>query len=159
MNIRKLDADDLGYALFSWRQSAKEAPGLRGVPWGYYKDAVVPVFAKILEAPTTAVLGAYVDDTLVGWLAGTPGKRVHTVHWVYVKHEVDGRHPRRHGVMTALLDAADLGARFVYTLRGRRLDRDERKQFGAASLDEVLVTSLRARGVTATYMAMKEWLK
>ena len=166
MQIRKLDEADLGYALFSWRESAKKAPEYDRVPWGYYKDAIVPTFQKLLE--TGRVLGAYRDvglrsstpDTLLGWLAMTPGKRVHTVHWVHVKHEFDGERTRRRGTMLALLDAADLGERFIYTLRARRLTRDERgKQPGVKTLDELLVAALREKGVTATYVSLKEWLR
>lgn len=164
MNIRKLDEADFGYALFSWRESAKKAPEYDRVPWGYYKDAVVPTFQKLLE--TGVVLGAYASDaahpneSLHGWLAMTPGKRVHTVHWAHVKHEVAGARTRRRGTMLALLNAADLGARFVYTSRARRLMRDEReKQPGVKTLDELLVAALREKGVTATYVSLKEWSK
>lgn len=166
MQIRKLDEADLGYALFSWRESAKKAPEYDRVPWGYYKDAVVPQFKKLLDEGR--VLGAYADgfplSKLVGWLAMTPGKRVHTVHWVHVKHELEEARMRRCGVMMQLLDAADLGQRFIYTLRARRLTRDERAKqppalAQAKTLDELLVAALREKGVTATHVSLKEWLK
>ncbi len=160
MNIRTLDAADRGYALFSWRESAKKAPGLDRVPWAYYRDAIVPAFSKILDDPTTRLLGAYMQDgPLVGWIAMTPGKRVHTVHWVHTKHELDGTRMRRRGVMLALLEAADVGSRFVYTCRAKR-DRTLLPDGSTTkSLDETLVHVLRAEGVTATYVPMKEWLK
>lgn len=158
MNIRPLDPDDRRYALFTWRESAKKAPEYDRVPWSYYKDAIVPMFEKLLEIGI--VLGAYESRGLVGWLAMTPGKRVHTVHWVHVKHELDGERMRRRGAMLALLDAADLGPRFIYTLRARRLTRDERgQQPGVKTLDELLVAALREKGVTATHVSLKEWLK
>lgn len=158
MIIRKLDADDRGYALFTWRESAKKAPGLDRLPWSYYKDAVVPDFERLLDA--AVVHGAYTDDSkLVGWLAMTPGKRVQSLHWVYVKHELDERRMRRRGIMTALLDAAELGSRFIYTLRARR-DRAVLPDGSTTkSLDETLVAALRARGVIATFVPLKEWLK
>jgi hypothetical protein len=155
--IRALKKEDVGYALFSWRESAKKAPGLDRLPWSYFKDTLGYAFEKILNDPSTRLLGAYShDEKLLGWIAITPGKRVHTVHWVYVKHELDGKRMRRRGVMTALIDAADLGSKFVYTLRGRRLERDARP---FRSLDETLVATLRARGVTATFVPLREWLK
>lgn len=163
MNIRKLDEADRQYALFSWRESAKKAPEYDRVPWGYYKDAVVPTFQKLLE--TGVVLGAYTaEGALVGWLAMTPGKRVHTVHWCHVKHELDDIRMRRRGVMLALLDAADLGERFIYTSRARRLTRDERAKqpqalAHAKTLDELLVAALREKGVAATHISLKEWLQ
>lgn len=163
MIVRQLNTDDVGYALFSWREGHKKSPVHERMPWSYYKDTLGYAFEKILNDPTTKLLGAYAHDNqmerpdqLLGWLAMTPGKRVHTVHWVHVKHELDGERVRRRGVMTALLEAAELGSRFIYTLRGRRLERDARP---LKSLDEVLVASLRARGVTATLVPLKEWLK
>lgn len=160
MNIRKLDPDDVGYALFSWREGAKKAPGVDRLPWTYYKDTLVREFEKILDDPRTRLLGAYDEhENLLGWLVMTPGKRVHTVHWVHVKHALDGERIRRRGIMLALLDAAELGSRFIYTLRARR-DRatlpDGNK---TKSLDESLVVALRDKGVSATYVSMKEWLK
>lgn len=157
MIVRPLDADDVGYALYSWREGHKKSPSHERMPWAYYKDTLGHAFERILNDPATRLLGAYTDENkLVGWLAMTPGKRVHTVHWVHVKHELDGVRTRRRGTMTALLNAADLGSRFIYTLRGRRLERDARP---LKSLDEVLVASLRARGVTATFVPLSEWLK
>lgn len=160
MNIRRLDSDDYGYALFTWRESAKKAPGFDRMPWAYYKDAIVPAFARLLDTTASVTLGAYTrDDKLIGWLTMTPGKRVHTVHWVHVKHELDGERMRRRGVMTALLDAADLGSRFIYTLHARRDRARLPDDSTTKSLDETLVAALRARGVTATYVPLKEWLK
>lgn len=157
MNIRSLDTDDAGYALFSWREGHKKSPSHERMPWSYYKDTLGHAFQKILDDPTTKMLGAYDPSGLRGWIAVTPGKRVSTVHWVHVKHTLeDGTRGRRQGVMMALLDAAELGPQFVYTLRGRRLERDARPM---KSLDEAIVAALRAKGVTATYVALKDWLK
>lgn len=157
MNIRPLDEDDRRYALFAWREGAKKAPEHDKVPWAYYKDVVVPRFAQLLDE--CRVLGAYDAHELRGWLAMSPGKRVHTVHWVHVKHTLgDGARGRRQGVMTALLDAAELGQRFIYTLHARKLTPSERAP-GIKTLDEVLVAALRARGVTATLVPLKEWLQ
>lgn len=159
MNIRPLDTEDRGYALFSWRESYKKAPGVDRMPWSFYKSAVVPVLEGVLNDASTRVLGAYVGGKLAGWLAMTPGKRVHTLHWVYVKHELDNTRIRRGGVMSELLDAADLAPRFIYTLRARR-DRAVLSDGSATkSLDESLAHALRARGITATYVALKEYLK
>jgi hypothetical protein len=108
------------------------------------------------------MLGAYShDDKLVGWLAMTPGKRVKTLHWCYVKWKLDDKSMRRRGVMTALLEEADLGRNFVYTLRARRLYKDERATapVGAKSLDEIIVQALREKGQNAAYISLKDWLK
>ena len=143
--IHPLDAADIGYCLSSWWTSHKEV--MRIKPWDVYKAAYGPIFRKIVEDPSTVLLGAYENDRLLGWLAMTPGKRVDTVHWAYTKHALDGERTRRRGVMTALLDEADLGSSFVYTLRPRR------------KLDEALVAALKARGVTAVFVPLKEYLK
>lgn len=160
MIIKPLDPVDYGYALFSWREGAKKAPSLHRLPWGYFKDTLGHAFQKIVNDPTTKLLGAYThEDKLVGWLAMTPGKRVHTVHWVHVKYELDDKPMRRRGVMLALLDAAELGKNFVYTLHARR-DRAALPDGSTTkSLDESLVAALRTKGVTATYVPLKEWFK
>lgn len=159
MNVRKLDQADYGYALFTWREGHHKSPGFCRLPWSYYKDTCVRDFEKLLDDSSSIVLGAYShEEKLLGWLLATPGKRVHTLHWVHVKHELEGKPMRRRGVMTALLEAANLGSQFAYTLHGRLLDRADRTG-GVKSLDEILVAALRARGVTATYVPLKEWLK
>ena len=67
---------------------------------------------------------------------------------------------KAHLVLSALRHrAAELGPRFIYTLRARR-DRAQLPDGSRTkSLDETLVASLRARGVSATYVPLKEWLK
>lgn len=160
MIVKPLDPADVGYALFSWREGAKKAPGLHRLPWSYFKDTLGYAFQKIIDDPATRLLGAYTDDDkLVGWLVMSPGKRVHVVHWVHVKYELDGEAMRRRGVMTALLDAAELGKNFVYTLHARR-DRTPLPDGSTTkSLDESLVVALRGKGVTATFVPLKEWFK
>lgn len=158
MNIRKLDEADRGYAMFSWREGYKKAPGMDRVPWAYFKSTIGRELEKIFDDPTTVVLGAYThEEKLVGWLVMSPSKRVNTVHWVHVKHELDGKRMRRRGAMTALL--GEVGSRFVYTLRARRDRATLPDGSMTKSLDESLVAALRARGVTATYIPLKEWLK
>lgn len=160
ITIRRLRDDDKGYALSSWRESHKAAPGVDRLPWAYYKREWGDLFANIINDPNTVLLGAYdQSDNLIGWLAATRGKRVHVVHWVQVKWKVGEKRMRRRGVMLALLDAADLGRTFIYTLRARR-DRAQLPDGSKTkSLDESIVAALRARGVTATYVALKDWLK
>lgn len=156
MNIRPLDADDVGYALVAWREAYKQAPGVSRLPWEYYRTVYAPMLKRLIDDPSTELLGAYEGNTLLGFLVMTRGKRVHTLHWCQIKNKVDGRRVRdRRELFFKLLDAADLGSRFVYTLRGPRC----RKETGARSLDELLVADLRKRGVVATLVPLKEWLK
>lgn len=160
MQIRPLDSEDRGYALWSWQEAHKKAPGCDRAPWWAYKREYADTFKKIVDDPTTVMLGAYShDDKLIGWLVMTPGKRVSTLHWVHVKFELDGKRMRRRGAMLALLEEAGLTPRFAYTLRARR-DRATLPDGSVTkSLDESLVAALRARGVTAVYVPMKEWLR
>ncbi len=164
LDIRALLDVDRSYALVTWREGHKKSPGVHRVPWSYYKHEYGHAFEKILDDPANRLIGAYAKGTgstlpgregmpeLLGWLVMTPGKRVHTLHWIHTKHE-----HRRQGVMLALLAAADLNTRLVYTLRARR-DRATLPDGSVSkSLDESLVIALRARGVSATHVPFKEW--
>jgi hypothetical protein len=159
IEIRDLDPEDRGYALASWRESHKASPGCDRVPWAYYKHEFGTIFAKLINDDATLRLGAYVNDVLHGYLIATLGKRVDTLHWVQVKHEIDGKHVRRKGIASKLLEAADLSNPFIYTLRARRDRRVLLDGTMTKSLDESLVVALRAKGVTATFVPMKEFLK
>ena len=98
VNIRPLDPADVGYALTTWRESHKDSPGVKRASWAFYRFEYSGKFKAILDAPDTVLLGAY-DDTgvLLGYAIATRGKRVHTLHWVYVRHtgEHRGRAPTR----------------------------------------------------------------
>ncbi len=157
--IRALDAEDYGFALKTWRDSAKESPNSRNVPWNFYKSTVGVALAGIINAPTTKLLGAYDNaDRLLGWLAMTPGKRINVCHWVSIKFELDGERLRRRGIAAALIEHADLGPRFIYTMRARKHREQLTDGTMSKSLDEVLADKLQAGGVTATYIALKTWL-
>lgn len=159
-SIRPLDAGDKGYALSSWREAHKQSPGCDKVPWGYYKHEWGTMFKRVLDAPDTKLLGAYDEnEKLLGWLAMTPGKRVHTLHWVQIKFDTGSEKLRRRGLMLALLEAAELGGSFIYTLRARRHKDTLPDGTVTKSLDETLASALRARGVTATFVALKAWLQ
>ena len=157
--IRKLDDEDRGYALVSWRESHKAAPGCDRVPWSFYKHEYGKLFSKILNDPSSKLPGADDDyDNLLGWLAMSPGRSVHTLHWVHVKYESDNEKLRRRGLMYALIDAAELGPRFIYTLRARREKAPEDDTI--KTFDEILARALlRDKNAVATYVALKEWIK
>jgi hypothetical protein len=158
--VRPLDAEDKGYVLSSWRESHKQSPGNDKLPWAYYKSDFGKLFADIVNGNETTLLGAYArDGQLVGWLAMTRGKRVNVLHWVQVKYELEGKRLRRLGIMSQLLREAQLGSPFVYTLRARR-DRARLPDGSATkSLDESLVAALRAKGIVAEYVPLKEWVR
>lgn len=156
MIVRPLDTDDVGYALKAWSEAHKTSPNCARASWWAYKLEYVAMFKRLIDDPTTRMLGAYDErDRLLGFLIMTPGKRVHTLHWCQVKSRLDGeRVQNRRGIFYTLLDDADLGSRLVYTLRGPKVKTGE-----ARSLDEILVTALRDKGVSATFVPLKEWIK
>lgn len=154
MKIRDLDDEDVAYALSAWRESHKQSPGCDRVPWGYYKHAWGALISRVLEDDDTVKLGAYNDeDELLGFIVYTPSKRVDVLHWIHVKYKIGDAPVRRQGVAEALFNHADLGKRFVYTMRGRRGKFPGK----AKSLDEVLVAKLLERGIVATYVSLKDW--
>lgn len=157
MRIRSLDADDVGYALVSWQEAHKLSPECRKAPWWAYRLEYGTLIKRLVDDSSTELLGAYDGlEQLLGFLAMTRGKRMHVLHWCQIKNKLGGKRvPERRELFHRLVEAADLGPRFVYTLRGPRC----RKETGVRSLDELLVADLRARGVIATYVSLKEWLK
>lgn len=150
--VRELDEADMAYALVSMRESHHQSPGVKRMPWIYYKERYGKLFEKLISEGVT--LGAYdpLDGgNLFGFLVMTPGKRVNTLHWTQVKFkDRAGTLLRRRGIMTEMLRAADLGSRFAYTLRGR-------KEKGK-TLDEIIQAKLFERGTVATYIPLLEWL-
>lgn len=160
--IGPLRVEDIGFALASWREAHKTSTrALDAVPWAYYKGLWGAKFAAILKDPCNVVLGAYDGATLLGWIAVSPGQRIYTLHWVHVSYERGGQRIRRHGLMTALMSAAGLGSRFIYTCQGGMLGRPMELPDGtiARRTDEVLVDALQRRGVTAVYEPLKQWLE
>jgi len=158
VQVFELATRDRAYALSSWRESHKQTSACRRVPWAFYKEHYGTPFARILADGGTLALGAYRvtpdgPGELLGFLVATPGRRVDTLHWVQTRfQDAAGAHVRRQGVASKLIEAAQLGSPFVYTLRSRRAQ-------GRTTLDQVLAEKLAARGVTAVYEPFQEWLK
>lgn len=152
-----LDADR-PYALSSWRESHKQAPGVDRVPWASYKREYGAIMTRLLFDGGALLLGAYRatpdgPSELLGFLVSSPGKRVDTLHWVQVKHkDAAGASLRRAGLMTKLIAAAEFGERFVYTMRARR-------EPGHGTLDRLLAKKLAERGVVAGFVPLLEWVK
>lgn len=158
--ITELRVEDRGFALASWRDSHHENPKIKRMPWGYYKREYGAIFSRILDDGGTLALGAYrmnpVDqkEELLAYLIATPGKRVDTLHWVYVKcRDAAGGWLRRHGLMNDLIAAAELGKSFVYTLQARKVPGIHR------TLDRQLAAVFATRGVTAVHEPLMEWIK
>lgn len=154
ISIRPMSADDHGYARATWREGMKDAPAYERMPWSLYKQTAGATVAKLVA--DEQLLGAYVPDgRIIGWLCMTPGRTVNTLHWVHTRYELDGERCRRRGVMSALVDAAQLGKRIVYTFHGPRRRRVEAGR--GPTLDVVLVDWLRDRGTVATHIPYQEW--
>lgn len=160
--IRPIKEEDRGYVLTSMREGVKQNPSYDRTPWGYMKATIGVELSRIVNDETTKILGAYntVDDTLLGWICVTPGKRVDTCHWCYTRFQRGSELLRRRGIMLALIEEGITGKRFVYTLRARRCSGDETLANGdkAKSLDTILAEQLLARGISATHVPLREWL-
>lgn len=130
-----------------------------------YKRSYLPLMRPIVDTlarESKALVARNPDGRAVGWIVYTPGRSIATVHYVYARHKLDDVPWRRRGVATALLQAAELGRRFVYTFPGeyRRASMFARgldKKY-PRPLDEELVDSLRRRGVTAVYEPVERWM-
>lgn len=150
---------DRKYILASWAEAYKAAPKMRDMSWTLYKLHIVPTLQAVLDRPDTRLLVATTpsEPDIVGWLAYVRGKRVSTVHWVHTRYAVTkgGEKLRKRGVMSALIGAAELGPRWVYTHRGPYPRQREGKRETA---DAGLVRSLAKRGITAAFVPWKEWV-
>jgi hypothetical protein len=159
MSIRPASPDDLAYVRSTWREGHKNSPGAERMRWPEFKATVGKQIDAVLASPGVQVLAAYADNgRVIGWLAYTPGRSVSTVHWAHTRFELDGEPCRRRGVMTALLDRAELGKRFAYTFRGARRGGGARRPGRGDPLDLTLAAWLRGRGVTAVYVPVEEFL-
>lgn len=163
--IRPAAIDDMAYIANSFAEGRKLAPGLSSMSWRAYKEFVVPRQREVLVHPETKILAAYlpVGPTIVGWLAYWPRPTVSIVHWVHVRHSIGARADqpaqpytgielRRRGIMTALIDAAELG-RIAYTHRGGRAKHDR----DGLTMDERLMPWLSRRGHHPAFVEWERW--
>ena len=158
--VVELHPDDRGYALATWRESAKQAPPLDRLPWSYFKREYSVHMSKLLTDQGSITLGAYRLDArgaptneLLGFLVASPGARIDTLHWIHVKHkDATGALLRRRGLMMELLNAAELGNKFCYTMRAR-------KEPGFRTLDRLLAAKLAERGIAAAYVPLLEFVR
>lgn len=158
INIRPATEADIGYCLGSWREALMTAPGNSRLPKGAFRRAMTPLLSSILKR--SEVIGAYLDtpgEPIAGWIAVSRGRRLPTVHWVHTRfRDQAGNELRRRGIMTALLDAANVAPRFVYTFRGT-LPRHRHPGEQRTTTDTIVARWLASRGVTAVHVPFKEW--
>jgi hypothetical protein len=167
--------DDLSYIRRTWLDSFHAAKDNCEKGIKRWKHGPLRTIVRLMEAPSTRILvardpssrfvregdGRDLGPPVIGWLVWTPGRGISTVHYVYVRHKVNGVHWRRRGVMGLLFDAAGLldapERRIAYTHQGEYKigSRYERR---VRPLDEDVVEWLKRQGVTAVYEPIGEWL-
>lgn len=159
LSIRDIAPDDLRYIADSWKESHKDSPETERMPWPLYKQTVCKQIDQLLAQSGVRVIAAYEHGgKIVSWLCYSPGKKISAVHWTYTRHALGDAKMRRRGAMSLLLDAADLGPRFVYTFRGPRRNNGSKRKGVGDPLDVAIVAALRGRGITAVYVPLTEWL-
>lgn len=144
--MRALAPDDVAYVQGAFSEGYKGSSNrMHKMTWVRYKRDVRPVLHQILAR--SEVLVAEHDGAVVGWIALVRGARVDTVHWIATRMCIDGGPLlRRRGVMTAIIDAARLKDRIVYTHRGSKRS------------DEWIASWLRTRGaISVVYQPYEEW--
>jgi hypothetical protein len=153
--LRAPVAADTGYLRRSWCEGYKQSPEAHRLSWRLYKQHVEPMLFDALGRADTRVVVADLDGAIVGWIAYSPGRRTSTVHWVHTRFEApDTEEPlRRRGVMSRLVDAAQLGARVVYTHRG---PYPRHRGCGETS-DRWISRWMLGRGQFASYVPYEEW--
>lgn len=156
LRIGPVRIDDHAWMRNSFAEGHKNAPGVSSMSWRYYKQYVVPELNACLAAAET--LAAYrIDGLVLGWLAISRGRRVDALHWVHTRYRYRDEPEtfRQRGVMTALVDAAGLKERLVYTWRASY----PRHRSDGQTMDERLLPWLRGKGHHVTHMNWSEWKK
>jgi hypothetical protein len=156
ISISPVRETDMGYVLGSWREALKLTPANKRMPWGAFKRAVMPALAAIMASPSTKVIGAYVEDEIVGWAALDLSRRIPTLHWIHTRYHAGGVDWRRRGIAGELLLALKLGPRLVYTHRGPK--PRHRTTGDVRTSDEMLVEWLAKRGTYAVHVPYQEWI-
>lgn len=146
-HARRDDPGEMAYIRSSFGEGYKQSSNrLFKLPWPDFKRLERPRLDAVLGRADTQLLVADLGGAVAGWLAWCPGRRVDTVHWTHTRLRIGkGELLRKRGVMTALVNAAQLKNRLVYTHRGARRS------------DEWIVPWLARRGVTAAYLPLRDW--
>lgn len=149
LRIRGAEPEDAAYVRSSLAEGVKlSSRRLDGMPWPDYKRLERPRLDALLARDDTKLIIADLGGMIAGWIAMSRGRRVDTVHWIHARWRIGKGEPlRRRGVMRALVAAADLKPRVVYTLRG------------AMRSDEWITPWLASRGITAAYVPLKDWIE
>lgn len=171
--VRAMRDDELPWAIHSWSQGWKDAPGNRARTWGDYKTSStgVQVVRDALcrgDCTRLAVDGP-APGRAVGWLALSRRPGYDAVHWVYVAkpfRRARSRGCAPFGAMVALLGHVVLQRSVVYTFEAacdprlpripaRAGERDSR----TGRNDVWLAEYLRDRGHVVSHVPYAEWAK
>lgn len=160
-HVRLVREDELPYVIHSWCEGYKNSPSCRRKLWPDYKAIDVPVLRAALARPDTTVLCAEADKPgrAVGWIAYARWPSIDAVHWIYVAHQYRRARSRGLapiGVMMALLAAAGLRKRIVYTHQAATHHHHTRLRTPA---DQRIAELLRADGAAVSYVPYQEWSK
>lgn len=158
MTIRAPFTDERPYILRSWIDSHRYAPGMRNRRWSDYKRTHEPLFDSILDAPDTRILVKGIgDEVVLGWICWTPGKVADALHWAFTRFRESptGATLRGRGVMSELVEAAQLKPHVAFTFRGSF--PNPKDNLPKVPADDWLKPALARRGVTAVYVPYKEW--
>jgi hypothetical protein len=156
LSLRILPSADLPFVRATWAEGYKHSPRNTKLPWRVYKRQEIPEIDAILDRDDTQIIAAYLGSAVAGWLAFSKQWSIPAVHWVYTRASLERGAPdtlRRRGIMTALLGAAQLGSRIVYTHKGPR------GRGSPVTSDEWIVPWLAKRGVAAAFVSREEWIR
>ena len=168
IRIAPAPLEALPYIRATWCESyhrSKEHAHRRFRTW---KRGTLSTIDRVLGDPATRILIARSPEVeterhgpaIVGWIVWSPGRSISTVHYIYVRHEVGGIEWRRRGIMTALVDAADLGRRIAYTHHGEaRVGSYWKPKNLPRPLDEEIAEWLHEQGVTSVYEPIERWFE
>lgn len=146
--VRPMRTGERAYVIHSWSEGWKQSPAMRRKVWRDFKVLDIPRLDAALDRRDTTVLMATIADRSIGYIVFARWPSIDAIHWLYVR-KVNRSHD--HVVPTALLDAAALKSRIVYTHQG--------EVPGGARLrdDQRMAAWLRERGNVVSYVPYEEW--
>jgi hypothetical protein len=163
---------DRGYVIREWTDGIHATKGNHKKPFRFWKPVWREQITRVLDMPETRTLVAHHDTerlmrdgsdlgpTCLGFLVWTPGNAGRgwpAIHYAFTRHSVGGVPWRRRGVLSALVDAAELGPRVQYTQHGEH--RRNGRQLSPVPMHEPIVEWLRGKGMAVAYTPIEEWLR
>jgi hypothetical protein len=170
--VEGMSEADRGYIVRTWTDSFHRARANYKLPLGVWKHRQRAAIERVLALPGTRVLVAHhstphvyqdgrdAGPSVLGWIVWTTGQGWPTVHYAYTRHALGGVEWRRRGVLSELVEAAELGRRVVYTHRGESARGSlKARQHYPRGLDEEIADWARGNGVAVAYVPLEEWIR